>query len=140
MKLALGRIIAILVLVAAAAGGWAWYSARNCGGEAKYRIGKVERGPLQAVVVASGTLNAVTTVQVGSQISGQILEIRADFNTQVKKDEVIARIDPQSFELRVNQTRADVDAARSAVAVATSGLAAQKAAAGPGKGHLAHAR
>lgn len=139
MKLALGRIIAIAVLAAAAAGGWAWYSARNGGGDAKYRIGKVERGPLQAVVVASGTLNAVTTVQVGSQISGQILEIRADFNTQVQKGQIIARIDPQSFELRVNQTRADVDAARSAVAVATSALAAQRAELGRVKVNLADA-
>ncbi len=139
MKLALGRIIAIAVLVAAATGGWAWYNARNGGSEAKYRIGKVERGPLQAVVVASGTLNAVTTVQVGSQISGQILEIRADFNTQVQKDQIIARIDPQSFELRVNQTRADVDAARSAVAVATSVLSAQRAELGRVKVNLADA-
>ena len=78
-------------------------------------------------MAASGTLNAVTTVQVGSQVSGQIAEILADFNTQVKKDQVIARIDPQSFELRVAQARADVDAARSAVAVAQSSVAAQKA-------------
>lgn len=127
MKLSLGKLLVALALVAAAAGGWAWYGMRNSGAEAKYRIGKVERGPLQAVVVASGTLNAVTTVQVGSQISGQVMEIFADFNTQVKKDQIIARIDPQSFELRVNQTRADVDAAKSAVAVAGSTLVAQKA-------------
>ena len=127
----------MLVLAAAAAGGWSWYASRGAGGETKYRAGKLERGPIQAVVVASGTLNAVTTVQVGSQISGQVLEIFADFNTQVKKDQVIARIDPQSFELRVNQTRADVDAARSAVAVATSGLAAQKAETGRVKVNLA---
>ncbi len=127
MKISLGKIIAVLVLLAAAAGGWAWYASRSAAGETRYRVGKLERGPIQAVVVASGTLAAVTTVQVGSQVSGQVLEIFADFNTQVKKDQVIARIDPQSFELRVNQTRADVDAARSAVAVATSNLAAQKA-------------
>ena len=78
-------------------------------------------------MAASGTLNAVTTVQVGTQVSGQISEILADFNTQVKKDQVIARIDPQSFELRVSQARADLEAAKSAVAVAQSGLAAQKA-------------
>ena len=112
---------------------------QGAAGDAKYRLGKVERGPLQAVVVASGTLNAVTTVQVGSQVSGQILEIFADFNTQVKKDQVIAKIDPQSFELRVNQTRADVDAARSAVAVAMSNLAAQSAEVGRVKVALAEA-
>ncbi|MSQ49609.1 MAG: HlyD family efflux transporter periplasmic adaptor subunit [Betaproteobacteria bacterium] len=139
MKLNSGRILAALVLVAVAAGAWAWYASRQAAGETKYRTGKVERGPLQAVVVASGTLNAVTTVQVGSQVSGQILEIFADFNTQVKKDQIIARIDPQSFELRVNQTGADVDAAKSAVAVATSALAAQRAETGRVKVNLADA-
>jgi HlyD family secretion protein len=139
MKFNLGRIVAVLVLVAAGAGAWTWYASRNAAGETRYRTGAVERGPLQAVVVASGTLNAVTTVQVGSQVSGQIIEIFADFNTQVKKDQVIARIDPQSFELRVNQTRADVDAARSAVAVATSNLAAQSAEVGRVKVALADA-
>jgi HlyD family secretion protein len=139
MKLNSGKIIAVLVLLALAAGGWAWYASRSATGEAKYRVGKVERGPLQAVVVASGTLNAVTTVQVGSQVSGQVQEISADFNTQVKKDQVIARIDPQSFELRVNQSRADLDAAKSAVAVAISGLAAQKAELGRVRVNLADA-
>lgn len=127
MKFSFGKLLAVLFLAAAAGGGWYWYDSRGATAETKYRLGKVERGPIQAVVVASGTLNAVTTVQVGSQISGQILEILADFNTQVKKDQVIARIDPQSFELRVNQTRADVDAAKSAVGVAQSNLAAQRA-------------
>jgi HlyD family secretion protein len=139
LKLHLGKILLALAVLAAAGTGWYWYSSRNAAGEAKYRVGKVERGPIQAVVVASGTLAAVTTVQVGSQISGQILEIFADFNTQVKKDQIIAKIDPQSFELRVNQTRADVDAARSAVAVATNNLAAQRAETGRVKINLADA-
>ncbi|MEO8143277.1 MAG: efflux RND transporter periplasmic adaptor subunit [Betaproteobacteria bacterium] len=139
MKLYPGRIVVMLVLAAAAAGGWTWYSSRNAAGDTKYRTGKLERGALHAVVVASGTLNAVTTVQVGSQVSGQVLEIFADFNTQVKKDQVIARIDPQSFELRVNQTRADVDASKSAVAVAMSNLAAQNAEVGRVKVALADA-
>ena len=97
----------------------------------RYRLAKVQRGPLAAVVAASGTLNATTTVQVGSQISGQIKEIYADFNTAVKKDQVIARIDPSTFELRVNQARADLDSAEGAVAVARAGLAAQQAGARP---------
>jgi HlyD family secretion protein len=118
--------LALLVL-AIAGGGWYWYQSRNGDAELRYRVAKVERGPLAAVVVASGTLNAVTTVQVGSQISGQVKEIFADFNTTVKKDQVIARIDPATFELRVNQARADLDAASGAVDVARSGLAAQQA-------------
>jgi HlyD family secretion protein len=124
MKLA---AVLALVLAAAGGGGWYWYQSRAEGVEVRYRLAKVERGPMAAVVVASGTLNAVTTVQVGSQISGQVKEIYADFNTAVKKGQVIARIDPATYELRVNQTRADVDAAQSAVAVARSGLAAQQA-------------
>jgi HlyD family secretion protein len=122
-----------------AAGGWAWHASRGGTGEAGFRVAKVERGALQAVVAASGTLNAVSTVQVGSQVSGQVAEILADFNTQVKKDQVIARIDAQSFELRVSQARADVDAARSAVAVAESSLAAQKAEAARVRVNLADA-
>ena len=128
----------MVALAVLAAGGWAWHATRG-GGEPAWRTGKVERGALQAVVAASGTLNAVTTVQVGSQVSGQISEILADFNTQVNKDQVIARIDPQSFELRVSQARADVDAAKSAVAVAQSSLAAQKAEAGRVRVNLAEA-
>src|SRR5687767_7419399 len=122
------RIALLLLVVAAlAAGGWYWLQARDGNGEVKYRVAKVERGPMAAVVVASGTLNAVKTVQVGSQISGQVKEIFADFNTAVKQDQVIARIDPATFELRVNQARADLDAAEGAVAVARSGLVAQQA-------------
>jgi HlyD family secretion protein len=128
MRLRIVKLVAAAAVLAAAAGAlWYLLEGRNAGAEPKYRLARAERGPLHAVVVASGTLNAVTTVQVGSQISGQILEIHADFNTAVKKDQVIARIDPATFELRVSQARADLDAARSAVAVAQSNLAAQRA-------------
>jgi HlyD family secretion protein len=135
------RLAALVVLLAlAGAGGWYWLQSRDGNAEVKYRLAKVERGPIAAVVVASGTLNAVTTVQVGSQISGQVKEIYADFNTAVKKDQVIARIDPSTFELRVNQARADLDAAEGAVAVARSGLAAQQAELGRVKVTLAEAQ
>src|SRR5687768_3684281 len=132
-------IIAVLAL-AAIGGGWYFWQTRSGNGEVRYRVAKVERGPLSAVVVASGTLNATTTVQVGSQISGQVKEIFADFNTPVKKDQVIARIDPSTFELRVNQARADLDSAEGAVAVARAGLAAQQAELGRVKVTLADAQ
>src|SRR5918995_420747 len=133
---------AVLALLALAlgAGGWYWYQSRTGDAGPRYRAAKVERGPLSAVVVASGTLNAVTTVQVGSQISGQVKEIFADFNTAVKKDQVIAQIDPATFELRVNQARADLDAASGAVEVARSGVAAQRAELGRVKIALADAQ
>ena len=118
--------LAVAVAVAGVAA-YVWFTPGNGGKEPQYRLAKVERGPMTAVVIASGTLNAVTTVQVGSQISGQIKEIHADFNSPVKANQIIARIDPATFELRVNQARADLDAAQSAVAVARSGLAAQQA-------------
>jgi HlyD family secretion protein len=140
MKLNFASLLAVLAVLLVAVGGYAWVQSRGGAGEQKLRVVKVERGALQAVVAASGTLNAVTTVQVGSQISGQVKEINADFNTAVKKDQVIARIDPQTFELRVNQARADLDAAHSAVAVARSGLAAQQAEVGRVKVTLADAQ
>ncbi len=130
----------VLVLAVLAAGGWFWYDSRSGEGEVRYRTAKVERGPIAAVVVASGTLNATTTVQVGSQISGQVQNIYADFNTAVKKDQVIARIDPSTFELRVNQARADMDSAQSAVAVARSNQAAAQAELGRVKVILAEAQ
>ena len=139
MKVAPKIVLAVAVL-AAAAGGWYWYDSRNSEGEVRYRTAKVERGTIAAVVVASGTLNATTTVQVGSQISGQVKDIYADFNTAVKKDQVIARIDPSTFELRVNQARADLDSAQSAVAVARSNQAAAQAQLGQVKVNLADAQ
>ena len=65
----------VLAIAALAAGGWYWVDSRNGEGEVRYRTARVERGPIAAVVVASGTLNATTTVQVGSQISGQVKDI-----------------------------------------------------------------
>ena len=133
-------VLLAIAAVALGAGGWYWLQWRDADGEVRYRLAKVQRGPLSAVVAASGTLNATTTVQVGSQISGQIKEIYADFNTAVKKDQVIARIDPSTFELRVNQARADLDSAEGAVAVARAGHAAQQAELGRVKVTLADAQ
>src|ERR1044071_1403852 len=93
-------LILALVVAAAAGGGWYWYQSRAESGVVRYRLAKLERGPVAAAVAASGTLNAVATVPVGSQISGQVKDIYADFNTPVKKGQVMALIDPATFELR----------------------------------------
>ncbi|MBI3024130.1 MAG: efflux RND transporter periplasmic adaptor subunit [Candidatus Tectomicrobia bacterium] len=80
-----------------------------------FRLAKVERGVLTSAVSATGTLNAVTSVIVGSQVSGRIAELHADFNTQVRKDQVIARISPEIFEAKVNQAAAELDAAKATI-------------------------
>lgn len=89
----------------------------------RYRTATIERGALIATVSASGTLNPVTSVQVGSQVSGQLKEVLVDFNAEVKAGQVIARIDPQTFEYRVNQAQADLDAARANAAVQAAQVA-----------------
>jgi HlyD family secretion protein len=89
-----------------------WYLLRNGSGDAtKYRTGKVERGEISETVTATGTINPVTTVQVGSQVSGTIREIRADFNSIVRKGQVIARIDPDRFTASADQARAALESA-----------------------------
>src|SRR5437762_153310 len=107
------RRILSVVLVAAVVGGgvWAYLYSQSIGNAPKYRLAKVERGPLTAAVSATGNLNAVITVQVGSQVSGQIKELLVDFNSVVKKGQVVARIDPEIFEAKVNQAQAAHDSA-----------------------------
>lgn len=120
----------MLIAGAAAALGVAaaayWYFA---GGPApqSYRFAKIERGDLVAAVSATGTLNPVVSVQVGSQVSGQIKEIFVDYNSVVKKGDIIARIDPDSFALRVNQAMADLDAARATALTQRANVAALQA-------------
>ena len=81
----------------------------------KYATAAVDRGDIVETVGATGTLQAVTTVQVGSQVSGTIQSLGADFNTTVKKGQVIARLDPSSFEARVGQAKANLISARANV-------------------------
>ena len=92
-----------------------------------YRLAKIERGSVTAVVSATGTLNPVVSVQVGSQVSGQIKEIYVDYNSSVKRSQLIARIDPQSFTLRVNQALADVESARAMALTQRANVAALQA-------------
>jgi HlyD family secretion protein len=114
------------VLLLAAAGGYVWWKDPFASPQS-YRLAKIERGTITAAVAATGTLNPVVSVQVGSQVSGQIQELYVDFNSPVKKGQLIARIDPQSFTLRVNQAMADVEAARATALTQRSNVAALQA-------------
>jgi HlyD family secretion protein len=110
--------LALLGVAVLAGGGYAAWRATGNGGDApKFRLAKAESGPLTAVVSATGTLNPVVSVQVGSQVSGQIKEILVDFNSPVKQDQLIARIDPETFQYRVRQAEADLEAGRAALGV-----------------------
>lgn len=132
-------LIALVVLVVAAALGY-WQPWKAADATPAYRFGKVEQGALAATVSASGTLNASITVQVGSQVSGQIQALTADFNSTVAKGQIIARLDPATFESRVAQAEADLAAAQSSVAVAHGNLAARRAAAAKARVALEDAR
>src|SRR5438128_3239853 len=106
------RVLSLsLVVLLVAAGVWGYFYVQSRGQGQGYRLARVERGPLTAAVSATGNLNAVITVQVGSQVSGQIKELFVDFNSPVKKGQLIARIDPETFEAKVNQAQAEVDSA-----------------------------
>ena len=116
-------LIAALI-VTIALGTWALLRGQN---EMEYRSAPVVRGDIEATVTASGSPNAVVTVQVGSQVSGNISELHADFNTPVKKDQLVARIDPQIFQAQVNQDKASLEAAKAAVVNAKAGVARARA-------------
>jgi len=110
------RVVSVVVVAVLVGGAvWGYFYAQSRGNVPKYRLVRVERGPLTAAVSATGNLNAVITVQVGSQVSGQIKELMVDFNSIVKKNQVIARIDQDIFLAKVNQAKADLDSARATV-------------------------
>lgn len=93
----------------------------------EYYTAKVETGEIKQVVEATGTINAVTTVQVGSQVSGSISKLYVDFNSHVKKGQLIAQIDPSLFQGVLAQAKADLENARANLAVAVANTAKAKA-------------
>ena len=117
----------LLFVALGAAGAW-WWLQRDAAAAVQYRTAKIERGPLSATVSASGSVNPVTQVSVGTQVSGQIKELLVDFNSEVKAGQLIAQIDPETFEYRVRQDQADVDAARAGVLTAQANVLASRAA------------
>ena len=93
----------------------------------QYFTTPVGRGDIRDVVEATGTINAVTTVQVGSQVSGTISKLSADFNSHVKKGQVIAEMDPSLFQGAVLQARADLENARANLAASRANADKAKA-------------
>src|SRR5215468_1019429 len=95
--------------------------------QAQHFTAKVERGDIHDVVEATGTINAVITVQVGSQVSGSIAKLYADFNSRVHKGDIIALIDPALFKGALLQAVADLENAKANLVAARANLEKAKA-------------
>lgn len=124
-----GRYAAIVVLALGLTGGGVWYftsHAQRADGAA-YVTQPITRGTIRRVVSTSGPVRALITVSVGSQLSGQIIELKADFNSEVKQGDVLAMIDPKTFEVRVAQARADLSSSKATLINQTAALAKAKA-------------
>ncbi len=107
--------IAVAVLALIAAGLWFWNQRKGDSAESGYRTGAVERGDIRVAISATGTLSAISTVTVGSQISGQVTDVLVDFNDRVKKDQIIAKIDPASYEAQIQQGSAAIASAQASL-------------------------
>src|SRR5882757_1869910 len=110
------RAIIVLVIIAAVGAGAGAYYMRKGGGELQVNTSPITRGEIIDTVGSTGTLQAVTTVQVGSQVSGNISWLGADFNSIVKKGQVVARLDPSLFQAQVDQSKANLLKAQADVA------------------------
>ena len=101
----------------------------NRSNQAQHFTAKIEKGEIHDVVEATGTINAVITVQVGSQVSGTVAKLNVDFNSRVRKGDVVALIDPALFQGALLQTAADLENAKANLAAAKANLEKAKAAA-----------
>lgn len=117
--------LVVLIVLAAAGGAGAWYYLNNREGATEYQIAAVERGDLTQVVTATGQLGPVVNVQVGSQISGIIKKLNVDYNSVVKSNQVIAEIDPATYE--VNVLKAEAQLANSQANLALAKVQADRA-------------
>lgn len=113
----------IWVAVLAVVGVGAYIKFRDGNEGPRFRSERITKGDIQATVTATGTVNAVTTVLVGTQVSGTIKEIYVDFNSHVKKNQLIALIDPATFEAQVEQQKANLNSAKANVEKARATLA-----------------
>ncbi|MBL8377880.1 MAG: HlyD family secretion protein [Burkholderiales bacterium] len=140
--MSVGKVVRwVVVLAVLGAGSWYGYQKWNTKDEApKFRTAKIEKGPLIATVAATGILNPVVSVSVSSQVSGQVKETFVDFNAEVKKGQLIARIDPEQIAYRLRQSQADLDAARASIGTQQANVAVQRAELARAEANLAEAK
>ena len=116
-------LLGVAVVAILGAGAWYWTSRKADGAESAYRTATVERGDIRVAISATGTLSAISTVTVGSQISGQVTDVLVDYNSEVKKGEVLARIDPSTYEAQIEQGNAQIANAQASLKQAQATLA-----------------
>jgi HlyD family secretion protein len=109
-------VFTVITLFLVGGAGFAYWRMGNSTQELPYLTVPVSKGNIRQVVSSTGTLQAVTTVIVGSQVSGTIGKLNADFNTKVTKGEVVAELDQSKFKARVDETRANLSAAQASMA------------------------
>jgi HlyD family secretion protein len=117
----------VVLALAGAAGVYLHFSGGGTAADTPYRLARVDRGSITATVRATGTLNPVTTVLVGSQLSGQVVEILADYNTPVKAGQVVARLFSDQIRSRRDAARADLEQARADLAMRRAQVERSKA-------------
>jgi len=129
-------IILIIIIMLAAASIFSVGFFKRSSAESDYLTAKVERGQIRNVVSATGTLSAIVTVQVGSQVSGRIAALYADFNSQVKAGQIIAKLETSNFDARVASARADLLNAEARVRANEAALNNAKASLNSAKANL----
>ncbi len=122
------RVIAVVcVLVVAAGGAWYYWSRQAAtGAGGKFMAAQVSKGPISLEVTSTGAINSVMTVQVGTQVSGTIKELFADYNTKVKAQQVIAKLDPALFVANVEKEKANIANAEANILKAKAAVAEAK--------------
>ncbi|MDR0183389.1 efflux RND transporter periplasmic adaptor subunit [Lysobacter arvi] len=115
-------LIAAVVLALVAGGVYVYRKRGGDAAEGAFRTVQVERGDIRVAISSTGTLSAISTVTVGSQISGQVTDVLVDFNDQVAKGQVIARIDPKTYEAQIAQGNAQIASARASLSQAQATL------------------
>src|SRR5690606_29290178 len=118
----LRRAAPVVVVLLLAAGALWWWRSERAPAQEGYRTTTIERGDIRVAISATGTLSAISTVTVGSQVSGQVIEVLADFNDKVAKGQVIARIDPSTYEAQIEQGTAQVASAQASLRQAQASL------------------
>lgn len=115
-------MLAAALLLAAAATAWWWQQRPAKAPPERFRTALVDRGPITQVVMATGTLQPVTTITVGTQVSGTVMERLADFNDQVRAGQVLLRLDPAILQARLRQAEAQAASAQASLTLATANL------------------